>query len=135
MNVAARPCLQADEYGVDGGTGEHVRVFAWREAIAQAERRGAVYGGEQQPEDRLRRRPLRARAGVDRLLDALDHVVLHLADEAEALPVTADARHAAIEEHQREVLGMFLAELVVAQEHGAQFLDRVVRHWPRRAAV
>ena len=76
-----------------------------------------------------------ARARVDRLPDAIYHVVLHLADEAEALPVAADPRDAAVQEHEREVLGVLLAELVVAQEHRAQLLDRVLGRRPRPAAV
>src|SRR5262245_55438703 len=119
---AASAGAQTEQHGFDRGAREGVAVLAGAEAIAEAQRRRAVRGGVQQPEDRVRRRSGRAGAGFDRALDAHDHVVLHLADEAEALPVIADARHAAVEEHQREVLGVLLAELVVAPE---DFAERV----------
>src|SRR4051812_10845864 len=111
---------QADQGGVDRRARELVGVLARGETITEAQRRGAVRGGQQQPERRMRRRVGRAGAGVNRFLDAQHHVVLHLADEAEALPVIADPRHAAVEEHQREILGMLFAELVVAPEHRPQ---------------
>jgi hypothetical protein len=85
-----------------------------------------VRRGEQQAEGGVRRRLRRARARVDRLLDASDHVVLHLADKAETVPVVADPRHAAIEEHEREVLGMRLAEFVVPPEHPPQRVGRIL---------
>ena len=42
--------------------------------------------------------------------------------------------HAAIEEHQREVLRVVLAELVVAPEHRAELVDRIRLARPRRSA-
>ena len=84
-----------------------------------------MHGGEKQSEHDVRLRTRRARAGVDGLLDAQHHVVLHFADEAEAFPVFADAGHAAVEKHQGEVLRVLLAEFVVAPEHRAQAIGRV----------
>src|SRR6185436_5476752 len=92
LKVAPRAGLEAAQRGVDGRARQRVAVLARREPIAQAERRRAVRGGEQQAENGMRRRALGARPGIDRLLDAPDHVVLHLAHEAEAIPVIADPR-------------------------------------------
>src|SRR5215471_18382885 len=124
--VAPRAGLEAEQRGVDGGARERVAVLAGCEPIAQAERGGAVRGREQQPEDGVRGRIRRARAGRHSLLDAPHHVVLHLTDEAEAIPVIADPRHAAVQEHQREVLGMLLAEFVVTPEDPPQGVGGIV---------
>ena len=63
------------------------------------------------------------RAALDRALDAIVKLLLHGGDELEAVPVAADARHRAVDEHQREVLGMRLAERVVVPEHRADFVE------------
>ena len=50
---------------------------------------------------------------------------LHVAHEAEPLPVAADPRHGPVEEHQREVLGVRLAELVDPPEARADRVHRI----------
>ena len=50
---------------------------------------------------------------------------LHLHHEREPLRLAADARHATIQEHQREVLRLALAELVEAPRRPADVVERV----------
>src|SRR5262245_52659325 len=64
--VAAGAGAEAQQRRVDRRARESVAVLAWREPIAEPQRRRAVRGGEQQPEDGMGRRVGRAGAGVDR---------------------------------------------------------------------
>ena len=50
----------------------------------------------------------------------------HLRDEREALVLAADPWHAAVQEHEREVLRLLFAELVQPPRGGAHIVERVV---------
>ena len=121
------PCLKARQRRVQRVARERVGVFVGREPVAEAHDCGPVNRGQENAEDPVGRRPRRKIAGGNRVLDELGHVLLHLADEPEALPVAADARHGAVDEHQGEVLGMRLAELVDAPESRADRFDPAAR--------
>ncbi len=73
---------------------------------------GSVVGGKMP--SAMQRSNLRQRAAA------------HVGDEREALVLLAHPRHVAIEEHQREVLRLVLAELVETPRDGAHVVERIV---------
>src|SRR5690242_12301452 len=111
---------------------QRVGVFPMSHPVAEPHGSGAVDRPQENLEHGVGSDAFRKDPGVDRALKTRCRIELHFRNEPEALPVAADARHAAIEEHQREVLGMVLAELVVVPEHPADLVERVAE---RRARV
>lgn len=106
---------------------QRVGVFSRREPFAESQDRDAVDGCRQDAEHRVAVRAWREFAGVDHGLNLLRHALPHLAHEAEPLPVAADPRHRAVDEHQREVFRVGLAELIEAPEARADRVHRANR--------
>ncbi len=86
----------------------------------------------QQPDgdDRLRRSAGSTPASMH-ACSCSTRCALHLAREREALVLPADARHRAVDEHQREVLRLLAAELVQAPENRPHALERLERRRAR----
>ena len=86
--VIRAPRAEPLERGFERVARQRVGVLPLGQAIAELHRGAPCTDGQQNAENRVRLgRRLGKRAGVDGLLDARRHLVLHLADEAEALPV------------------------------------------------
>ena len=66
---------------------------------------------------------------VDAALHASEDAVLEFGHERELLVFPADAWHVSIQEHEREVLRLLLAELVEAPDRVANVLQRIGRSW------
>jgi len=117
---------QARQRRFEGVTRQRIGIFCGTEATAQPHDRDAVNRRGQNPKHDVGFRVRRKQALINTTLNVCRHEGLHLADETEALlPVLADRWHRSIEEHQREVLGMLLAERVQAPEASSNLLDGI----------
>ena len=84
---------------------------------AQPMHSGAVNGGAEHVKRRGRvRAPRGKRAASTQRCTISMPSARRLLDQGEALPIPGDSRDRAIHEHQPEILGLLLAELVVAPE-------------------
>ena len=119
------PCSEPRERGFERVARKRVGVLVWPQPFTEPHHRDAVDRGHQNPEDRVRVRSRREQSSVDYGLDVRGHLQLHLADESKSLPVLADARNRAIEEHQREILRMGFAELVEPPEAAPDLIDGI----------
>src|SRR5688572_7181841 len=116
---------QSCQGGLERVAGEAVCVLPRHQAIAKTDDRRAMDCRQQNPEHGLWMRSRRKDPLIDRMLDDQADLGAHLLDEAEPLPVTADLRHVAFHEHEREVLRVRLAELVHAPEGPAYCLQGI----------
>jgi len=119
------PCPESRERGFECVARKRVGVLVWSQPFTEPHHRDAVDRGHQNPEHRVRVRSRREESRVDDGLDVRGHLQLHLADEPKSLPVLADARNRAIEEHQSEILGMCFAELVQPPEAAPDLIDGI----------
>jgi hypothetical protein len=102
----------AGDRGFDGVAHQRVGIDLLRHAVRQPQRGDTDDGRPQQPQRHLGVRRRRKQAVHDAALHARQRPAAHLGDEREALVLLAHARHVAVQEHQREVLRLVLAELV-----------------------
>ena len=102
-----------------------IGVFAGAEPIGQPQR-GDAEQADHQRAHRDRRQSSGAAVARRRCTpgSARQCAASSLAGEREALVLAADARHRAVDEHQREVLRLLAAELVEAPEACADALER-----------
>ena len=117
---------QAGDRRVEQIVRERVAVFAGRQAMAQPEHGDAVRRRPEQPEHGAGRIDAREHPFVDALLNVLLDLVAELAHRAEPLPIAADARHGAVDENQRKIFGLFLAEGIEPPERLADPFERRV---------
>jgi hypothetical protein len=68
----------------------------------------------------------RQQPGLDAAMDGRHHAPLHVGHERELLVLAADARDAAIEKDQGEILRVGAAEFVEAPDGARQILERIV---------
>ena len=116
---------QAGNRGLEDVAGQGVGVFGWRQPAAAAEHRRA---GERRPQHVQRLLGIEAGGeapGLDGPPDACRHPLQHLLQQRESLPLLADRRDAAVDEHQVEELPVVLRELVEGPPAAAQVVDRV----------
>src|SRR6266542_4526278 len=130
MKRMRNPRTESRERGFERVARKRVGVLSRRHPVAEPHHRNAVDRGHQNPEHRVSLSSRREQSSVDYGLDVCGHLMLHLADESKPLPVLADARNRAIEEHQREILRMALAELVQPPEACADLVDGICGRLP-----
>jgi hypothetical protein len=119
------PCSEPRERGFERVARKRVGVLCRRQPFTEPHHGNAVDRGQQNFEHGVGVGPRREQSSVDYALDVRGHLILHLPYEAEPLPVLADTRNRAIEEHQGEILGMALAELVQPPEACADLIDGI----------
>ena len=110
----ARAGAQAGNRRLDGVAHQRVGVFVRHQAARQAQQHQAEDRRQHQPQRHVDVERRREQARVDAALHPRADRVLDLHHEGEPLGLAGDAGHAAIQEHQREVLRLALAELVEA---------------------
>jgi len=106
---------------------KRVCVLLRSKTAAQPQRGDAMNCRHQNPESGIGLRVPVQQSGIDDALDVGGELPFHLVNKTETLPVFPDWRHRSIEEHQRVVLGVLLAELVETPEAGPDLFDGIDR--------
>jgi hypothetical protein len=120
-------CSQTGERRFQRVAGERVCVLLWSKTTAQPNRRDAMNCGHQNSKRSIGLGVSMQQPGVDDALNVGREPSLHLVDKTKTLPVFTDRWHRSIEEHQRVVLGMLLAELVQSPEAASDLFDGIHR--------
>jgi hypothetical protein len=127
MKRVRNACSQTGERGFERVARKRVCVLLWSKTTAQANRRDSMDCRHQNSKRGIRLRVAMQQPSVDDALDVGGETPLHLVDETKSLPVLTDWRHRTIEEHQRVVLGMYLAELIKTPETSPDLVDGIDR--------
>ena len=120
-----RAGAQTCNHGFERINGEGIGVLARGKAIAKPHDRDAVDRGEHDPEQHVRPGAGGERPGIDRCLNQRVHLQANRTQESEPCQPLADPRHRSVQEHQGEVLGVRLAELVHPHERLPDAVERI----------
>ena len=127
------PGSEPGERGFERVARERVGIDVRSQSSAQTHHRDPMNGCAKNLKNVVGFRVRRKETLLDDTLNVRRHPTFHFADEAESFPVLANRRDRSIEKHQREVLGMFLAERVEPPETSTNLLDGIGnRHFVAR---